>query len=93
MDKQSYPYITIKVVGHQWYWSYEVCYKFISAWFIQFDSYALSDIDLSLLNPFRLLEVDERVYLPCLVSIRVLITSSDVLHSWAVEFIKGAIPV
>ena len=40
--------------------------------------------DLSKEAPFRLLEVDNRIRLPCNMNLRVLVTSSDVLHSWAI---------
>jgi heme/copper-type cytochrome/quinol oxidase subunit 2 len=41
----------------------------------------LSEDDLNKKAPIRLLEVDNRVHLPCKVNIRILVTSSDVLHS------------
>ena len=71
--------MTIKVVGHQWYWSYE----YTDYCDLDFDSYMISTEDLFLGFP-RLLEVDNRVIIPSQNSIRVLVSSSDVLHSWAV---------
>jgi cytochrome c oxidase subunit II len=70
---------TIKVIGNQWYWSYE----FPGNGFEKtFDSVMISEIDLE--NGLRLLEVDNRLVLPIEKQIRVFITSTDVLHSWAV---------
>lgn len=80
------PDVTIKVVGHQWYWSYEYSdYTDLTASgeTISFDSYMIPTSDL-LNGTFRLLEVDNRVVLPINTHIRVLITAADVIHSWAV---------
>lgn len=74
--------VTLKIIGHQWYWSYEYT-DFATQQQIQFDSYMVTEDDL-LVGSLRLLEVDNRVILPVKVGIRLLITSSDVLHSWAV---------
>ena len=71
--------LTVKVVGHQWYWSYE--YRDIPG--LEFDSYMKSLDQLELGEP-RLLEVDNRCVLPCDTNIRFCITSGDVIHSWAV---------
>nr|AGN71027.1 cytochrome c oxidase subunit II [Arthroleptis poecilonotus] len=79
MDEVSYPDMTLKAIGHQWYWSYE----YSDQTNINFDSYMIPSKDL---NPgqYRLLEVDNRVITPIGVSTRALITAEDVLHSWAV---------
>jgi cytochrome c oxidase subunit 1 len=82
MDALSEPKITIKVIGHQWYWSYETT-DMTSAKDINFDSYMLLEADLPK-GTLRLLEVDNRIVLPIRTSIRILITAADVLHSWAV---------
>ena len=79
IDEIKDPCLTIKVVGHQWYWSYE----YTDYCDLDFDSYMISTEDLFLGFP-RLLEVDNRVIIPSQNSIRVLVSSSDVLHSWAV---------
>nr|YP_010044617.1 cytochrome c oxidase subunit II [Anneissia pinguis]QPF24640.1 cytochrome oxidase subunit 2 [Anneissia pinguis] len=79
IDEINDPCLTIKVIGHQWYWSYE----YTDYCDLDFDSYMVSLADLSVGLP-RLLEVDNRVVVPVQNSIRVLISSSDVLHSWAV---------
>nr|YP_009651726.1 cytochrome c oxidase subunit II [Pisaster ochraceus]P25002.1 RecName: Full=Cytochrome c oxidase subunit 2; AltName: Full=Cytochrome c oxidase polypeptide II [Pisaster ochraceus]QCY72414.1 cytochrome c oxidase subunit 2 [Pisaster ochraceus]CAA39126.1 cytochrome c oxidase subunit II [Pisaster ochraceus] len=79
IDEVNNPFLTIKAIGHQWYWSYEYAdYRDL-----EFDSYMIPTNDLTLGNP-RLLEVDNRLTLPSQTPIRVLVTSSDVLHSWTV---------
>ena len=86
MDELRNPTLTVKVIGHQWYWTYEVPISYNNTEvkrLVIFDSYMLSEKDLPF-GGFRLLEVDNRLRLPVKTVIRVLITSSDVLHSWAV---------
>jgi cytochrome c oxidase subunit 1 len=74
------PGLTLKVIGRQWYWSYEYS-DFTPE--VEFDSYIILDENLEL-GQLRLLEVDNIVILPTNIHIRFLITASDVLHSWAV---------
>ncbi len=76
--------VTIKVVGHQWYWSYELG-DFVDNEEnpIAFESYMISENDLPV-GGKRLLEVDNRLIVPTKTNVRVLVTASDVLHSWAV---------
>nr|YP_010891516.1 cytochrome c oxidase subunit II [Alviniconcha adamantis]WJK73039.1 cytochrome c oxidase subunit II [Alviniconcha adamantis] len=71
--------LTVKTIGHQWYWSYEYS-DFLN---IEFDSYMIPTDEL---NPgdFRLLDVDHRVVLPTQTDVRILVTSADVIHSWAI---------
>ncbi len=84
MDEVIDPIITIKVIGSQWFWTYEYSDNLdISGEALIFDSYMLQENDLQL-GQFRLLEVDNRVVVPVNSHIRVLITASDVLHSWAI---------
>jgi cytochrome c oxidase subunit 2 len=84
MDEVIDPAITLKVVGHQWYWSYEYSdYNTSEEDTINFDSYMIAEDDLEL-GQLRLLEVDNRVVLPINTHIRVLITSTDVIHAWAI---------
>lgn len=71
--------LTLKSIGHQWYWSYEYS-DFLN---IEFDSYIIPTRDLER-GDYRLLEVDHRVVLPINTDIRVLVTSADVIHSWTV---------
>lgn len=75
--------VRLKVIGHQWYWSYELRDFWAQEKFVEFDSYILSE-DTNTVGGFRLLEVDNRPVLPYLVEVRALVRSSDVLHSWAV---------
>jgi cytochrome c oxidase subunit II len=84
IDALSEPKISIKVIGHQWYWSYETT-DIVSSKDINFDSYMLTEDVLKEEGKLlRLLEVDNRLALPIRTNIRVLITAADVLHSWAV---------
>lgn len=84
MDEVIDPIITLKVIGSQWYWSYEYSDNLeFSDEPLIFDSYMVQENDLEL-GQFRLLEVDNRVVVPTNSHIRVLITASDVLHSWAI---------
>jgi cytochrome c oxidase subunit 2 len=84
MDELIDPTITLKVIGHQWYWSYEFSdYATLEGGeSLNYDSYMIPEDDLTGGN-LRLLEVDNRVVLPVQTHIRILITSADVLHSWA----------
>lgn len=68
--------LTIRIMGHQWYWSY--FYKDLKNFF--FDSYILSRES----SIIRLLDVDNRLVIPESLPIRFLVSSSDVLHSWTV---------
>lgn len=110
MDEIVEPLMTIKIIGHQWYWTYEftnpeylfrtlftyerfgkvVRWKSYHDMFdngesntISYDSYMIPSQDSISLEQ-RLLEVDNRLILPSETNIRLLITSADVLHSWAV---------
>lgn len=79
IDETTEPRITLKTIGHQWYWSYE--YSDFKD--IEFDSYIIPTNSLEDSN-FRLLEVDNRVILPYLTQIRLLVTAADVIHSWTI---------
>nr|ABV71216.1 cytochrome oxidase subunit II [Dicranomyia swezeyi] len=79
MDEINNPSITLKTVGHQWYWSYEYS-DFLN---IEFDSYMIPTNELNI-EGFRLLDVDNRVVLPMNSQIRILVTAADVLHSWTI---------
>lgn len=79
LDEAISPSLTIKTIGHQWYWSYEYS-DFIN---IEFDSYIIPTNEISL-NSFRLLEVNNRLIIPFNTQTRILVTAADVLHSWAV---------
>nr|YP_009521622.1 cytochrome c oxidase subunit II [Anoplolepis gracilipes]AXP85343.1 cytochrome c oxidase subunit II [Anoplolepis gracilipes] len=71
--------VTLKSIGHQWYWSYELS-DFLN---IEFDSFMIPTNELTS-NEFRLLDVDNRCVLPYNYPIRILTTSMDVIHAWTV---------
>nr|YP_009917608.1 cytochrome c oxidase subunit II [Lagenorhynchus acutus]AEB01845.1 cytochrome c oxidase subunit II [Lagenorhynchus acutus]QLM01023.1 cytochrome c oxidase subunit 2 [Lagenorhynchus acutus] len=79
MDEINNPSLTVKTMGHQWYWSYE----YTDYEDLNFDSYMIPTSDLKP-GELRLLEVDNRMVLPMQMTIRMLVSSEDVLHSWAV---------
>nr|WBV74573.1 cytochrome c oxidase subunit II [Timomenus komarovi] len=79
LDEINRPSLTLKVMGHQWYWSYE--YSDFGE--IGIDSYMVPTSDL-MESGFRLLEVDNNIVLPMFTQIRALVSAADVLHSWAV---------
>jgi len=80
MDKAVHADMTLKVTGHQWYWSYE--YPDQNG--VSFDSNMIPEADAAKLHKKRLLDVDFPVVLPVNTTIRVLITGTDVIHSWFV---------
>ncbi len=78
MDKVENPDMTLKVIGHQWYWEYDYPDHGVA-----FDSFMLNRDQLQP-GQLRNLEVDKRVVVPVDTNIRVLTTSADVLHAFAV---------
>nr|YP_010852862.1 cytochrome c oxidase subunit II [Tomicus yunnanensis]WGL40307.1 cytochrome c oxidase subunit 2 [Tomicus yunnanensis] len=79
MDEIYNPMMTVKSLGHQWYWSYEYSdYKNI-----EFDSYMIPTLELKPFQ-FRLLDVNNRLIIPFNTQIRVITTSTDVIHSWTI---------
>lgn len=98
-DRTPSPEMTLKVTGHQWYWSYEYPdqgnYAFDSRPVWVGPQTTQAEVDQLIAEskpnylidagaPRRLLEVDNRIVLPVDTNIRVLITGADVIHSWAV---------
>ena len=83
IDEIIDPALTIKCVGHQWYWHYEYNDFETQLGTVRFDSYMVPEDELQL-GTLRLLEVDNRVVLPLNTHTRVLVTAADVLHSWAI---------
>ena len=84
LDEVISPTITIKVVGHQWYWSYEYSdYINERGESIEFDSYMIPESDLEL-GQFRLLDVDNKVIVPTDTHVILIVTGADVIHSFAV---------
>ena len=90
LDEITNPEITLKIMGHQWFWSYEISdYKFCSVIKKEFkySCYLLNNEFLKQsynLGLFRLLETNKRTILPTNTHIRLLITAIDVLHSWTI---------
>ena len=83
LDEVTLPTITIKVTGHQWYWSYEYSdYETESGDPIEFDSYLVPESDLEM-GQYRLLEVDNPIFFPENTHVRLIVTSTDVLHDFA----------
>nr|QHT64949.1 cytochrome oxidase subunit 2 [Pseudonereis variegata] len=78
-DEIVEPGVTVKAIGHQWYWSYE----YTDFCDIEFDSYMVNTTDLEE-GQFRLLEVDNRIVLPMNIEVRMLVSAADVIHSWTV---------
>nr|QYC35483.1 cytochrome c oxidase subunit II [Cyphonocerus sanguineus klapperichi] len=78
LDEINYPNITIKTLGHQWFWSYELS-DFKET---EFDSYMIPSNE-QLSHNFRLLDADNRLALPYNSIIRMMVSSTDVIHSWA----------
>jgi cytochrome c oxidase subunit II len=70
--------MTIKAIGHQWYWSYE----YPDNGNFTFDANLVDEKDLKP-GQLRLLETDNRLVLPVDTNIRLLVTATDVIHSWA----------
>lgn len=74
---------SFKVIGSQWFWSFEVPYESKIGSQVFFESYGLDESDLRSGMP-RLLAVDNRLNLPIRVQIRIMVSSTDVLHSFCV---------
>ena len=79
MDRVPNPELTIKVTGHQWYWSYE----YPDQGGLAFDSNIIPEDQLKA-GQKRLLEVDNPLVVPADTIIRVQVTGTDVIHSWFV---------
>jgi len=74
--------VSLKAIGHQWYWSYEYTDRWSKSPTIRYDSYIIPSSEAPI-GGARLLEVDNRTPLPYNVVVRAIVSSSDVLHSWA----------
>ena len=89
LDENVDPKFTIKVIGHQWFWSYEFdnyveIKKQEAIWCsFSFDSVLINENELNY-GSRRLLEVDKRLVVPAHVILRFVVTSGDVLHSWSI---------
>ena len=89
MDEISEPELTLKILGHQWFWSYEVsefnsCQKQEQS--LKYVCYmmTLDGLPTTKQGYFRLLETNKRVILPTNTHLRLLISAADVLHSWTI---------
>lgn len=97
MDEISSPEISVKIIGHQWFWSYEIsdfdtmitCMNSDKA--LKYTCYLLADEtvikkfrNVGYVGFFRLLETNKRLLLPSNTHLRMLVTSVDVLHSWTI---------
>lgn len=97
-DRTPQTDVTLKVTGHQWYWSYELPDNNVASFDARpvwvgpqtTDAEVAATIADSKPNwlldngaPRRLLETDNRLVLPVGTNVRVLITAADVIHSWA----------
>nr|QKK69300.1 cytochrome c oxidase subunit II [Anterhynchium abdominale] len=79
LEETSTPIITMKTIGHQWYWQYEMS-DYLN---IEFESF-MQNYDENHPWMARLLDVDNRIILPFNSPIRLLFTSTDVIHSWTI---------
>ncbi len=77
---QPKPDLTIKVIGNQWYWTYQ----YPDNGDFELVSNMLPEAEAKKRGEPRLLAVDERVVVPVNAIVKVVITSNDVIHSWAV---------
>lgn len=89
LDEISNPELTLKILGHQWYWSYEISdfNSCSNTHNLKYSSYMLTEESLKESNYigfFRNLETNKRVVLPTNTHLRLLITAVDVLHSWTI---------
>lgn len=75
-DRAVDPDMTVKIQSHQWYWSYEYPDQQVA-----FDSNLIPEADLKE-GQLRLLDVDNRLVVPVGKKVQILLTSSDVMHSF-----------
>lgn len=84
-DDLPMPKLTLKIIGHQWYWSYEYSNQirnYLSEEILE-DLFFDSNLIVSGDKRINLFDVDNPIYLPTYTQIRLLVTSEDVIHSWA----------
>jgi len=83
LDESIDSSLSIKVMGHQWYWRYEYTDFWSHDFQLEFDTYIVPTNELED-TIFRLLDVDNRTVVPHNIHTRVIISSADVLHAWTV---------
>nr|AAU01006.1 cytochrome oxidase subunit II [Trigona fimbriata] len=78
IDEMVNPYMSIKAIGHQWYWSYE---------YPEFNNIEINCYmkEYMVVNQFRLLETDNRMVIPFKIPMRLIVSSLDVIHSWTIQ--------
>nr|YP_003434430.1 cytochrome c oxidase subunit II [Chaetoderma nitidulum]ABM69274.1 cytochrome c oxidase subunit 2 [Chaetoderma nitidulum] len=79
LDEVYQPTLSVKAIGHQWYWSYE--YSDFKN--LKFDAFMLNDNQVNM-GEYRLLETNNHVVVPMNSSVRFLVTSEDVIHCWTI---------
>merc|ERR1711862_1004953 len=87
------PVINFKIIGHQWYWSYELsdyslCGTQSEDNNFKYDCYmlVLDSLAENKKGYYRLLETNKRLLFPSNTHLRLFISAADVLHSWTVPF-------
>jgi len=87
LEEMHNPQLTVKIIGHQWYWTYEISHLIHNSdldtsvfYHVEFDSYMRQNDDLRP-GDLRLLEVDRVLFLPAGIQIRLNFTGADVIHS------------
>ena len=87
MDEISVPDFSIKILGHQWFWSYEISdfRSCLQTKTLKYACYMLTNEELhNCKGFFRNLETNKRVILPTNTHMRLLVSAVDVLHSWTI---------
>ena len=87
MDEISIPDFSIKILGHQWFWTYEISdfRSCLQTKTLKYACYMLSNEELNNCKGFfRNLETNKRVILPTNTHMRLLVSAVDVLHSWTI---------
>jgi heme/copper-type cytochrome/quinol oxidase subunit 2 len=89
MDEISEPELSLKILGHQWFWSYEIldfnsCRKNQKSFKLVCYMMVLDGLPKEKQGYFRLLETNRRLILPTNTHLRLLVSAADVLHSWTI---------
>jgi len=74
MEEMAKPTMRLKAIGHQWYWSYE------------YSDFVNKEMDAFLEESkiMRLLNTSSNILVPNITSIRLIVSSADVIHSWTI---------